>query len=141
MNGDYIISTDKAKLEIDIIHDFLSNRSYWAKGRSLEIVRRSIDHSLCFGAYDQADRQVGFARVITDFAVLAYLLDVFVLEDHRGRGVGKLLVKSIVEHPDLKGVRVWRLDTQDAHGLYKKFGFTDIKFPDRVMEIRRPPPR
>lgn len=136
MSSDYFISTDKSKLDVAVIHDFLCNRSYWAGGRMLEIVQKSIDNSLCFGAYDKEGHLQGFARVITDFGILAYLLDVFVLEEHRGIGIGKQLVKAIVEYPELKDVRVWRLDTKDAHGLYKKFGFTDIKSPDSAMEKR-----
>ncbi len=137
MNNDYTVSTDKSKLNIAAIHDFLSNRSYWAKGRSLETVRRSIDNSLCFGVYDGEGHQVAFARVITDLAIYAYLLDVFVFEQYREMGIGKQLIQFIVEYPALKNVRVWRLDTKDAHGLYKKYGFTDLKSYDRAMEKRQ----
>jgi GNAT superfamily N-acetyltransferase len=134
MNSGYVISTDKSKLDIATIHDFLSDRSYWAQGRTLETVQKTIDNSLCFGTYNREGRLIGFARVVTDFAIFAYLMDVFVLEEYRGAGIGKQLIQYIVEYPDLKNIRVWRLDTKDAHGLYKKYGFTEAKAPDKIME-------
>jgi len=137
MNKNYTISIDKSKLNVAVIHDYLCNRSYWAKGRTLEIVQKSIDNSLCFGAYDNEGQQVGFARVITDLAIYAYLLDVFVLEQYRGMGIGKQLIQFIVEYPHLENIRVWRLDTKDAHGLYRKYGFIDLKSPDKAMEKRQ----
>lgn len=132
---DYIISTDKNKLDIKAIHDFLTNRSYWAKGRSLETVKRSIDNSLCFGMYDNSDRLIGFARAVTDFATYAYIMDVFILEDFRNNGLGKKLVEGIVQHPDLKGLQRIMLATKDAHGLYEKYGFKVTVIPDKLMEI------
>ncbi len=134
----YTISTDKSRLDIAAIHDFISNRSYWGKGRTLDAVRKSVENSLCFGAYDGEGRLIGFARVVTDLATFAYLMDVFVLEGHRGAGIGKHLVQSVVEHPDLKNIRFWRLDTLKAHGLYRKFGFTEPRTPERIMELRPP---
>lgn len=136
---DYIISTDKNKLDIKAIHDFLTNRSYWAKGRSLETVKRSIDNSLCFGMYDNSDRLIGFARAVTDFATYAYIMDVFILEDFRNNGLGKKLVEGIVQHPDLKGLQRIMLATKDAHGLYEKYGFKVTVIPDKLMEIVNKP--
>jgi N-acetylglutamate synthase-like GNAT family acetyltransferase len=116
--GRFLISTDRSKLDVDVIHRFLT-RSYWA---------------LCFGVYDGAD-QVGFARVISDFATYAYVADVFILEQYRERGLGKELMASIMAHPDLQGLRRWSLATRDAHGLYAQFGFTALENPSRMMEI------
>lgn len=131
----YSISTKKSKLDIHAIHDFLCNRSYWAKGRSLENVKKSIENSLCFGVYNDTEQLLGFARVVTDKVAFAYLMDVFILEEHRGKGLGKILVKHIIEHPELQ-VKFWLLGTVDAHGLYKKLGFTELKNPDRYLAIK-----
>jgi N-acetylglutamate synthase-like GNAT family acetyltransferase len=130
----YSISTNKEKLEIDVIHTFLSN-SYWAKDIPLEIVKKSIDNSLCFGVYYE-NKQVGFARVISDFATFAYLADVFILEGHRGKGLSKELMKVVFAHPQLQGLRRFCLGTRDAHQLYEQFGFTVIKKPELWMEIK-----
>lgn len=135
--GDYVISTDRARLDSAVIHGFLSN-CYWAKGIPRETVARSIEHSLCFGIYDGTGTQVGFARVVSDFATVAYLGDVFVLQAHRGRGLSKFLMECIIRHPALLGLRRWILLTRDAHGLYKKFGFTPLKSVERYMELHRP---
>ena len=135
----YKISTDKNKLDIKAIHDFLTNRSYWAKGRSLETVKRSIDNSLCFGMYDNSDSLIGFARAVTYFATYAYIMDVFILEDFRNNGLGKKLVEGIVQHPDLKGLQRIMLATKDAHGLYEKYGFKVTVIPDKLMEIVNAP--
>jgi len=134
-NG-FIISTEKEKLDIDLIHSFL-NRTYWAEGISKEIIRRSIEWSLCFGVYEN-DRQVGFARMITDKATFAYLADVFIIEDYRGRGLSKWLMGVIMSHPDLQGLRRMILATKDAHGLYKQFGFSPLINVDRWMHILDP---
>jgi GNAT superfamily N-acetyltransferase len=131
----YTLSTDPSRLDIDVIHTYLSKHSYWAKGRSRAVVARSIAHSLCFGIY-QGKHQVGFARVITDFAVHAYLADVFVLPEYRGQGLGKWLVASMLAHPLLRGVTKWSLDTRDAQGLYEPFGFEPAA-PGRHMGLRR----
>jgi N-acetylglutamate synthase-like GNAT family acetyltransferase len=136
--GEFVISTDPAKLNLDAIHNFLTNQSYWVKGISREIVARSIDHALCFGIYDEAGEQVGFARVISDFATMAYVGDVFVLDTHRGRGLGKWLMQCITQHPALQGLRRWILTTRDAHGLYSQVGFTPVKCPERYMERHDP---
>lgn len=133
----YTISTDKSRLDVEAIHDYLSNRSYWARGRSIEAVRRSIDHSFCFGVYYKDNYFAGFARVLTDFTVLAYLMDLFILERHRKRGLGKRLVAAIINDPSFRDVRFWRLDTKDAHELYRKFGFREPAFPEKIMEWRQ----
>lgn len=130
----YTISTDKSILDMELIHRFLSERSYWAQNISREIVERSIANSLCFGVYD-GDRQVGFARAVTDFATVAYVADVFVVESHRGRGISKQLMAAMLEHPSLKGLRRWHLVTTDAHDLYRQFGFRELESPHKHMEI------
>ena len=135
--GAYCISTDRARLDVALIHRYLSTSTYWAQGRPLEVVERSIENSLAFGIYEGA-QQVGFARVITDYATFAWLADVFVLEAHRGRGLGKWLMEVVVSHPRLQGFRRWLLATKDAHELYRKFGFIDLHRPERWME--RPDP-
>jgi GNAT superfamily N-acetyltransferase len=135
MNEDIEISTDPARLDIDVIHRYLSEDSYWARGIPLALVKRAVENSLCFGAYLNR-RQVGFARVITDRATFAYLADVFVLEPYRGRGYGKVLVQAIMEHPYLQGLRQMLLFTRDAHSLYAPFGFLIPDNPERIM-IRR----
>jgi GNAT superfamily N-acetyltransferase len=135
--GEFTVSSDPARLDLDVIHDFLTN-CYWAKGEPREVVARSIEHALCFGVYDGSGAQVGFARVISDFATIAYVGDVFVLESHRGRGLGKWLMECIMLHPSLQGLRRWILTTRDAHGLYAQVGFTPVKFPERYMERHDP---
>lgn len=130
----FLISTDKSKLDIDLIHDYLSNHSYWAQNIPRDIVERSIQNSLCFGLYHR-NIQIGFARVTTDFATFGYLADVFILEEYRGRGLSKLLMECILEKtPELQGFRRWSLATADAHGLYEQFGFTALARPERMME-------
>ena len=126
------ISSERARLDRGAIHEFLRG-SYWARGIPRELVDRSIDNSLCFGLYD-GDRQVGFARVITDYATFGYLSDVFVLESHRGRGLGTWFMESVLAHPDLQNLRRWMLATADAHGLYRRVGFSGLSRPERIME-------
>lgn len=136
---DFLISTDKSKLQIDVIHDYLCNRSYWAKGIPVEIVQRSIAHSITFGVYHQQENkltQIGFCRVTSDLATFAYLADVFVLEEYRGNGLSKFLVESVLKHPDLQGLRRWVLATWDAHGLYAQFGFEPLDKPEYFMQIK-----
>ncbi|HLW86213.1 MAG TPA: GNAT family N-acetyltransferase [Candidatus Sulfotelmatobacter sp.] len=135
--GEFVISSDPARLDLDVIHNFLTN-CYWAKGIPRDVVARSIEHALCFGIYDDRGAQVGFARVISDFATIAYLGDVFVLESHRGRGLGKWLMECITQHPALQNLRRWILTTRDAHGLYAQVGFTPVKSPERFMELHQP---
>lgn len=134
--GDYLISTDATRLDLPTIHGFLTT-SYWAAGVPFDVVQRSIEHSLAFGVYHH-DRQIGFARVITDRATFAYLADVFVLEPHRGQGLGHWLVETILAHPELQGLRRWLLATRDAHALYRSAGFTPLQAPERWMERHFP---
>ena len=135
--GEFVISTSRERLSLDVIHGFLAN-CYWANGIPREVVARSIEHSLCFGVYEAGGAQVGFARVVSDFATVAYLGDVFVLETHRGRGLSKWLMECIVQHPALQNLRRWILLTRDAHGLYSQFGFTAVQAPERYMELHQP---
>ena len=143
--GAYEISDDKQRLDIAVVHGYLT-RSYWSPGIPRAVVERAIENSLCFGIYacslqlDQAQEpaQIGFGRVITDKATFAYLADVFVLEAHRGQGLSKRLVATVLAHADLGGLRRFMLGTLDAHGLYRQFGFTELARPERVMEILRP---
>ena len=130
--GAYTISTDPDRLDRKVIHEFLAS-SYWARGIPRSVVDRSIDNSLTFGVYE-GTTLVGFARAITDRATFAYLSDVFILDAHRGRGLGKWLMDVIRSHPDLQDLRRWTLATRDAHGLYRQFGFTPLAHPDRFME-------
>lgn len=132
VRGDYTISTDPGRLDITAIHRFLT-RSYWAPGVALTVVERAIENSLCFGLFHGAE-QVGFARVITDKATFAYLSDVYVLEPHRGKGLSKWLMEIITGHAELQGLRRFMLNTKDAHGLYRQFGFTALANSTRVME-------
>ena len=135
--GDFLISTDPSLLEVPMIHDFLANRSYWATGRPLDVVRRSLENSLCFGLYEQG-RLVGFARVVTDRATFAWLCDVFVLEEYRGRGLSKWLIACAMSHAALRGLRRVLLGTRDAHRLYERYGFTPLADPSRFLEVFRP---
>jgi GNAT superfamily N-acetyltransferase len=136
VDADFEISTDPARLDIDVIHNFLVT-SYWANGRRRSVVERSIRNSLCFGVY-LAGRQVAFARVVSDRAVFAYVMDVFVLPEFRGRGISKALMRSVLGHPDLQNLRVFLLATRDAHKLYAQFGFRSLASPERWMAIQDP---
>lgn len=137
MTNGYTISTDKSKLDVAAIHDYLSNRSYWGQGRTIETIRKSIDNSLCFGMYNEDQLFVGFARVVSDFTIFAYLLDLFILEKFRKQGLGKRLVDHIINDGVFKDIHFWRLDTKDAHELYRKFGFRETAFPEKIMEKRK----
>ena len=130
----YTISTDRSRLDLDVIHDFLANEAYWSPGVDREVVARSLENALCFGIYHGAE-QVGLARVISDFATFAYIADVFVRPSHRGQGLGKWLVETMLAHPELQGLRKWTLDTQDAHDLYARFGFVQAP-AGKHMEYR-----
>ena|SRR5688500_4859046 len=136
--GDYTISTNNEQLDLAIIHTFISNQSYWGRGRRADTVQRALDHSLNFGVFENK-RQIGFARVVTDFATFAWVADVFILEEHRGKGLAKWLMEAILSHPDLQGFRRWVLATKDAHELYRRFGFKELRRPERWME--RPDPQ
>lgn len=133
------ISTDPARLDVDLVHRFLSEEAYWAIGRPRALTERAIAHSLCFGAYADDGGQVAFARVVTDHALFAYLADVFVLPTVRGQGIGKQLVGAIMAHEDVRAVRRVLLATDDAHGLYAQFGFTPLVDAEAWMGIRRTP--
>lgn len=136
-NGEFTISTDENRLQIDAIQKFLSEESYWAKERTKEQTETAIKNSLPFGVY-KGENQIGFARVVTDFATFAYLGDVFISEEFRAQGLSKWLMEVIINHPDLQGFRRWILATRDAHTLYEKYGFTALRFPERWMERAAP---
>lgn len=135
--GEYTVSTDPRKLNLDVIHEFLSQDSYWAKNRSRSLVERSLEHSLNFGVY-RADQQIGFARVVTDYATFAWLADVFIIEEYRGQALGTWLIETVVLFEPLQGLRRWILATRDAHELYRKFGFTAVDRTDQWMEKIEP---
>jgi GNAT superfamily N-acetyltransferase len=135
--GDYAISTDRSRLDLDAIHAYLSEEAYWSPGVPRKVVERSVEHSLNFGLYRGED-QAGFARVVTDYATFAWLADVFVLPGHRGAGLGKWLVETAVSHPELRGLRRWILATGDAHGLYARFGFRSAAGDRRFMVLEAP---
>jgi predicted GNAT family N-acyltransferase len=136
-SGEFTISTDRSRLQIKRIHKFLSEESYWATERTLEQTEKAIKNSLPFGVYKGVN-QIGFARVVTDYATFAYLGDVFILEEFRGQYLSKWLMETVLAHPDLQNFRRWILATRDAHTLYAKFGFTALKFPERWMEKTAP---
>ncbi len=133
--GNYTISCDQKRLDISEIHRFLAEESYWARGRSLAAVQQSIEHSLCFGLYEQTGKQVGFVRVITDYTTHLYMADLFVLREHRRRGLGTWLVQTILDHPQLKAVPVWLLRTLDAHKFYARFGFGPPTHPETFLQF------
>ncbi|MBD2702733.1 GNAT family N-acetyltransferase [Spirosoma sp. BT702] len=135
MTNDYSISTDKAKLNLDVIHRFLSQEAYWSLNIPIDIVKRAIENAVCFGVY-KGDEQVGFARVVTDFATFGYLADVFILPEHRGKGLSKQLMAFIMTYPPLQGLRRIMLVTKDAHGLYTQFGFKPVDEPQNTMSIK-----
>ncbi len=135
---DYVISTDRQRLDVEVIHRFLTYDSHWATGIPRKVVEKAVANSLPFGLYTVAWRQIGFARVVTDYAIFAYLEDVFVLPDYRGRGLGKWLVKTVIEHPALRNLRRWLLLTSDAHELYKQAGFLPLAHPEIFMEHYNP---
>lgn len=135
-HDDYLISTDPAKLDLEAIHAALTT-AYWSTDISKAVVEKALAHSLCFGLY-QGQQQVGLSRVVTDYATYAYLCDVYVLEAHRGKGLGHWMVECIMTHPELQNLRRFTLATRDAHGIYAAFGFTALKAPDRMMERHDP---
>lgn len=129
------VSTDKSKLDVPFIQHFLKD-IYWAAGRTIEEVQTTIDASVCFGIYLN-DQQIGFGRVITDYVVFAYLMDVFITEEHRGKGYSSILIEAMMNEPQLQEVKIWRLATSDAHFLYEKFGFTALEHPEKMMEKKK----
>lgn len=135
--GEFEIDTDRSRLQVDVIQAFLRDESYWARERTLEQTKTAIENSICFGLY-LGERQIGFARVVSDKATFAYVGDVFVIEEFRGRGLSKWLMQVIVEYPELQGLRRWVLATRDAHGLYRQFDFAELRFPERWMEKTAP---
>jgi GNAT superfamily N-acetyltransferase len=136
-NDEFTISTDPTRLQRDVIQSFLANDSYWARERTLEQTTVAIENSICFGVY-LGDRQIGFARVVSDKATFAYVGDVFIVDEFRGRGLSKWLMQVVVEHPELQGLRRWVLATLDAHGLYEQFEFSGLRHPERWMEKTAP---
>lgn len=130
--GEYAITTDPSRLDLGVVHGFLED-SYWARGVPKAVVERSVENSLCFGLY-KGEKQIGFARIVTDRATFAYLADVFVLEGHRGRGLGKWLMEVVLSHPELQRLRRWMLATADAHELYRGYGFRELGNPEIFME-------
>jgi GNAT superfamily N-acetyltransferase len=137
----YEISTDRSRLDLPRVHRFLSTEAYWSPGVAYETVERSVAGSLPFGVYAADGSQVGFARVVTDYATFAWLADVYIEADHRGHGLGKRLVAEVLGHPDLVGLRRWLLATADAHGLYRRFGFAPVTHTERFMAIEGAPRR
>jgi GNAT superfamily N-acetyltransferase len=136
--GDYQITTDREKMDIDCIHSYLSKEAYWASNIPHEIVERSVNHSLCFGIFT-LEKQVGFCRVVTDFATFAWLSDVFILSEYRGQGLAKWMIDCVLAYPELTDLRMWLLATRDAHGLYAKYGFQEVD-AGKFMVIRKPNP-
>ena len=132
MDKNILVSSDKSLLDFDVIYNFLTN-SYWGKNFTVESIKKSIDNSFCFGAFIE-NKQIGFARIITDFTRLAYLADVFILPEYQGKGYGKYMLAQIFENPELKNINKWALNTADAHGLYKQFGFDKMAEPEKYME-------
>lgn len=134
---EFTISTDREKLDLDFIHAFLSGQSYWLPGVPFERVKRAADHSLNFGLYHK-DKQIGYARIVTDFTRIAYLADVFIIDGYRGKGLSKWLIQEIMNHPDLQHLGRWMLHTRDAHGLYEQYGWTKPSKPETYLEVYHP---
>lgn len=140
MENGFTISTDRSKLDLPFIHAYLSGESYWVQGMPFEKLAIAVEHSLNFGLY-HFDRQIGYARVVTDYSRIAYLADVFVIAAYRGRGLSKFLIAEVMAHPDLQGLRRWMLHTRDAHGLYRQMGWADAAKPETYMEVYNPAPQ
>lgn len=132
VKDNFVVSTDKSKLDVEATHDFLTN-SYWSKGVTFEKVKRSIQNCLTYGVYD-CGKQIGFARVTTDYTYFAYIADLYIIEDYRGQGLSKWLMECILANPELQNLRSWMLATKDAHGLYEKYGFKKLEDPSRYMK-------
>ncbi len=132
--GDYLLTTDQAIFDFDKIYEFIAKQSYWAEGIPFSTLKKSVSNSLSFGLFYK-ESQIGFARVVTDYATFGYLADVFIVPEYRGKGLAHWLMENILSHPELQGLRRWMLATRDAHGLYEKYGFKPLSKPDRMMEI------
>jgi GNAT superfamily N-acetyltransferase len=133
--GEYYVSSDPDKIDMEFIYNWLSGESYWNKNIPFELFKRYIDHSFCFGVYHDQVGQVGFGRTITDFTTFAWVSDVFITKEHRGKGLSVLLMKTMMEHPEMRIIRRWMLGTDHAHGLYRKLGFTDLDHPENFLTI------
>lgn len=133
----YRISSEYTDMDLSVIHEYISN-SYWAKNIPFETMKKAVQNSLCFGVFTESGDQIGFARMVTDSATFAYLADVFILDEHRGKGLSKRLMQQILAHPQLQGLRRMALATRDAHGLYEQFGFKVLASPDTFMELHQP---
>ncbi|MBM3137240.1 MAG: GNAT family N-acetyltransferase [Chloroflexi bacterium] len=136
-NGEYLISSDPKKLDLEFIHQWLSTEAYWSEAIPFEVVQRLVEHSLCFGVYHESDGQVGFGRVVTDYTTFAWLTDVFIIDAYRGKGLAVSLMEVILDHPELRILRRWLLGTDHAHGLYRKFGFEDLDHPENFLTLHR----
>lgn len=134
--GNYSVSSDPVKLDLSFIHNWLANESYWEKDIPIQLNKRKIENSFCFGVYHDNGEQVGFCRVITDFTVFAWIADVFIIKEHRGKGLSKFLLKTVMDHPELRIIRHWMLCTKDAQGLYQKLGFNDLDDPKKYLTIK-----
>ncbi len=135
--GEYFVSSDPAKLDLPFLHDWLCNGSYWSKGIPFKLVERLVQNSLCFGVYHQSGKQVGFGRVVTDYTTFAWVTDVFIIDEYRGKGLSLLLMNCILDHPEMRVLRRWLLGTDLAHGLYRKLGFGDLDHPENFLTMHR----
>lgn len=135
--GDYYVSSDPEKLDLEFVHDWLANESYWNSGIPFSLFMRNIENSFCFGIYHNKAGQVGFGRVVTDFSTIAWVSDVFIIDEYRGKGLSVFLMKTIMEHPEMRIIRRWLLGTDNAHGLYRKFGFKDLDHPENFLTLHR----
>jgi len=135
--GDYLISSDPGKIDLEFVHHWLATESYWCEGIPFAVVKRLVEHSLCFGVYHEGEGQVGFGRVVTDYTTFAWLTDVFIIDAYRGKGLSVLLMEVILDHPELKILRRWLLGTDHAHGLYRKFGFKDLEHTENFLTLHR----
>jgi GNAT superfamily N-acetyltransferase len=135
--GEYLISSDPEKLDLQFVHQWLSIEAYWSKDIPFEVVQRLVEHSLCFGVYHDKEGQVGFGRVVTDFTTFAWMTDVFIIDAYRGQGLAVLLMEVMLDHPELRILRRWLLGTDHAHGLYRKFGFEDLDHPENFLTLHR----
>jgi len=135
--GDFSVSTDPAKLDLAFTHHWLSTEAYWSEGLPFKVFKRMIDNSLCFGVYNQTGEQVGFGHVVTDYTTFAWLTDVFIIDEYRGKGISVFLMNCIIDHPELQILRRWLLGTDHAHGLYRKFGFEDLDHPENFLTRHR----